>query len=103
MSCKCHPDSPFLWRKNPKPSIFMKDHVFRSKGDSGLSLSQNATAVVEANRRQGKMSGTVKNFSSTTFEKEQAVIAYKQFGIYSRAKSSVKPQANKHEVPKGKL
>jgi len=103
MTCKCHPDSPFLWHKTAKPSMFMADHVFRAKGADGLSRSQNATAVVEANRRQGKMSGTVKNFSRTTFEKEQAVIAYKQFGIYSRAKSSVKPQANKHEVPKGKL
>jgi hypothetical protein len=28
---------------------------------------------------------------------------YKLFGIYSRAKPSVKPQLNKHEVPKGRL
>jgi hypothetical protein len=28
---------------------------------------------------------------------------YKAFGIYSRAKPSVKPFLNKHEVPKGRL
>jgi hypothetical protein len=28
---------------------------------------------------------------------------YKLFGIYSRAKPSVKPFLNKHEVPKGRL
>jgi hypothetical protein len=28
---------------------------------------------------------------------------YKLFGIYTRAKPSVKPQLNKHEVPKGRL
>ena len=103
MTCKCHPNSPFLWHKNPRPSMFLQDHSFRTKGDSGLSLSQNATAVVEANRSVGKMSNTIKNFSRTMFEKEQAVIAFKQFGIYSRAKSNVKPELNKHEVPKGKL
>ena len=103
MSCKCHPDSPFLWRKNPKPSIFMKDHVFRSKGDSGLSASQIASNFVEKEREQGKMSGTIKNMGTLTKQKEAALIAYKQFGIYSRAKSSVKPELNKHQLPKGKV
>jgi hypothetical protein len=28
---------------------------------------------------------------------------YKVFGIYSRARASVKPFLNKHEVPKGRL
>jgi len=28
---------------------------------------------------------------------------YKVFGIYSRARASVKPTLNKHEVPKGRL
>jgi hypothetical protein len=28
---------------------------------------------------------------------------YKAFGIYSRAKPSIKPSLNKHEVPKGRL
>ena len=58
--------NPFEWKKDPRPSIFMKDPAFRAKG------------VVESTD-------------------------YKLFGIYSRAKPSVKPQLNKHEVPKGRL
>jgi hypothetical protein len=30
--CKCHPDSPFLWKQNPRPSIFLQDQAFRAKG-----------------------------------------------------------------------
>jgi len=32
MKCKCHPDSPFLWRNNPRPSMFLQDVAFRAKG-----------------------------------------------------------------------
>ena len=32
MKCKCHPDSPFHWRHNPRPSVFFQDPVFRAKG-----------------------------------------------------------------------
>jgi hypothetical protein len=58
--------SPFDWRKDPRPSIFLMDPAFRAKG-----------VVVNTD--------------------------YKAFGIYSRAKPSVKPFLNKHEVPKGRL
>jgi hypothetical protein len=58
--------NPFDWKKDPRPSIFMKDAAYRTKG-------------VAANTD------------------------YKLFGIYSRAKPSVKPQLNKHELPKGRL
>jgi hypothetical protein len=37
MACKCHPNSPFLWRKNPRDSIFMADHTYRAKGVEGKS------------------------------------------------------------------
>jgi len=30
--CKCHPDSPFHWAHNPRPSIFLQDALFRAKG-----------------------------------------------------------------------
>lgn len=30
--CKCHPDSPFHWAHNPRPSIFLQDVAFRAKG-----------------------------------------------------------------------
>lgn len=69
MACKCHPNSPFHWRENPRPSIFAQDAMFRAKGytpDEGLT-------------------------------KEESLIAYKQFGIYSRAHPLSKPSLNKHE------
>ena len=98
MKCNCHPDSPFHWAHNPRPSIFMKDHTFRTKGESGLTTSQLATAVVEDQRKEGKMSGSIANLGRATKEKELALIAYKQFGIYSRAQPNVKPSPNKHEI-----
>jgi hypothetical protein len=98
MECKCHPDSPFHWAHNQRPSIFMEDHVFRAKGAEGKSGSQIATDFVEAQRGIGKMSGSIPNLGAATKEKELALIAYKQFGIYSRAKPNVKPQPNKHEL-----
>ena len=70
MKCKCHPDSPFLWMNNPRPSIFVQDIYFRPK----------KTQVYE------------------NLTKEENVIAYKQFSIYSRANPTVKPTMNKHEL-----
>ena len=71
MKCKCHPDVPFHWQQNPRPSIFMKDPMFRAKGvamdDDDLTPEQN-------------------------------LIAYKQFGIFSRAKPLTKTSKNKHEL-----
>jgi hypothetical protein len=70
MKCKCHPASPFLWKQNPKPSIFVQDIAFRPK-----------KAQVYDNLTQ-----------------EENVIAYKQFSIHSRAHPSIKPSLNKHEI-----
>jgi hypothetical protein len=70
MKCKCHPDSPFLWKKNPRPSMFIQDPHYRPK----------KTQVYEH------------------LTKEENVIAYKQFSIHSRAYPNVKPQMNKHEL-----
>jgi hypothetical protein len=98
MKCKCQPDSPFLWASNPQPSMFMKDHTFRAKGAEGKSGSQLATDFVETQRMLGKSVGTIKKLGSRTKEKELALIAYKQFGIYSRATPNVKPTMNKHEI-----
>lgn len=71
MKCKCRPDSPFHWRENPRPSIFLQDVMFRAKGVT-LHVEDNLT-------------------------KEQSMIAYKQFGIFSRAHPLTKPSLNKHE------
>jgi hypothetical protein len=103
MKCKCHSDSPFLWANNPRDSMFMKDHSFRAKGEDGKSGAQIAADFVETQRKLGKMPGTIKKLGARTKEKELALIAYKQFGIYSRAHPNIKPTKNKHEIPKGKL
>jgi hypothetical protein len=81
----------------------MADHTYRAKGEAGLSASEIASAFVDEQRKQGKLIGTIHRLGATTKEKEAALIAYKLFGVYSRAKSSVKPTLNKHEIPKGKL
>jgi len=70
MKCKCPPTSPFLWKENPQPSMFVKDVYFRPK----------KTQVYE------------------NLTKEENIVAYKQFSIHSRAHPSVKPQLNKHEI-----
>ena len=97
-TCNCHPDSPFHWADHKRDSIFMADHVFRAKGAEGKSGSQIATDFVESQRGIGKMSGSIPNLGKTSKEKENALIAYKQFGIYSRAQPNVKPSPNKHEL-----
>ena len=101
MTCNCHPNSPFLWANNPRDSIFMADQTFRAKGKDGRGGSEISSATVEAQRRMGKMPGTIHRLGTTTKEKEEALIAFKQFGIYSRAVAA-KPQLNKHQLPKGK-
>jgi hypothetical protein len=68
--CKCHPDSPFLWASNPKPSMFIKEVYFRPK--------------------------KVQTYDNLT--QEENIVAYKQFSIHSRAHPKIKPQLNKHEI-----
>lgn len=98
MKCKCQPNSPFHWRENPQDSMFMRDHTFRAKGVEGKSGAQIATDFVESQRQMGKNVGTIKKLGTQTKEKELALIAYKQFGIFSRANPNVKPTKNKHEI-----
>lgn len=69
MKCKCHPNSPFHWRENPRPSMFANDIYFRPK--------------------------KVQTYEHLT--KEENLIAYKEFSIHTRARPGVKPTPNKHE------
>jgi hypothetical protein len=69
-TCNCHPDSPFHWAHDPRPSIFVKDIYFRPKAKQ---VYENLT-------------------------KEENLIAYKQFSIHSRAHPKIKPSLNKHEL-----
>ena len=80
MKCKCHPDSPFHWKDNQRPSMFIKDSYF--KGLNAAS-SQSQTQVVERKRIEGQDVGTISNLSNRT--KELNIISLRQFAIYSKA------------------
>lgn len=73
-TCNCHPDSPFHWAHNPRPSIFVKDIAFRPK--------------------------TPQTYAHLS--PEENLVAYKQFSIHSRAHPGVKPTLNKHELGKAR-
>jgi hypothetical protein len=75
--CKCHPDSPFVWRNVPRPSMFAKDPHF--KGTNAM-LSQNQTNVVEKKREEGIDISNLPGIS-----KFERVINGKQFMVYSKA------------------
>lgn len=97
-TCKCKPNSPFHWAEHPRDSMFMQDHTFRAKGVDGKSASQISTDFVEEQRKLGKMTGSIPNMGKPMNAKERELLAYKQFGIYSRAAPGVKPTLNKHEI-----
>ena len=74
--------------------MFLTDSHFRAKGYSGFTASQLASIVVTEQRKEGKMTGSIHSLGKATKEKELALIAFKQFGTYTRAK----PNVNKHEI-----
>ncbi len=76
--CRCPVDSPFMWKHNHSPSVFLQDAHFRGHG---ATMSQSQTQVVERNRVQGIAFGTIPNLSNKT----QAVINVRQFTVYSKA------------------
>ena len=96
MSKNLDPRNPFNWRMRNAPSIFAKDPYFRAKGPEGKTTSQIMTDVLERRRAEGKDPGTIHDLGKYTKEKERQLLAYKQFGVYSKASPSVK-YPNKHE------
>jgi len=98
MTCNCHPDSPFHWAENPRDSIFLQDVTFRAKGSDGRSGAQIASATLDKRREDDPMIGTIKNIGTGTNRRkeEERMLAYRQFGQFSRAKPSTK-MPNKHE------
>jgi hypothetical protein len=96
--CKCHPSSPFHWAEHPQDSIFVKDVTFRAKGNDGKSGAQIATDVIEKRREINPMLGTLHSMGSreNRQKEEERMLAYRQFGVYSRATPTTK-QPNKHE------
>ena len=75
--CKCPPDSPFHWRDDPRPSIFLQDpHV-----KAAATLSLNQTLVVERKRERGEDIGNIPGVT----EKQRSIINVRQFNIFARA------------------
>lgn len=65
--CKCPPNSPFHWRENPRPSIFVKDN--------GALLSLRQTEVVETARKNGRDIGHIPGVTTKV----------RHFHVYSKA------------------
>lgn len=77
--CKCPVDSPFMWKHDHRPSMFLKDNHFRGHG---AVMSQSQTQVVERSRAMGISLGTIPNLSAKS---AQTTISVRQFSVYSRA------------------
>ncbi len=90
------PNSPFNWYLRTKPSIFAEDPYFRPKGLEKRTSSQIMTDYVEKKRAEGVEPGSIVGLGKITKEKEERLLAYKQFGTYAKAVPSKKP--NKHEA-----
>lgn len=86
-------NNPFNWRLRTGPSIFAQDAYFRPKAD-GKTDSQRASDVVEAKKVNGKAPPVVYGLGKK--EREKDLLAYKHFGVYSKAGPSTK-KPNKHE------
>lgn len=92
LKCKCHHDSPFHWRHNPRPSIFQEDIVFRAS-KTGQTLSQASTAHVEKAREEGKMAGFIRGISA---RREEEILRVRNFTTFSLAVTS---NAKRTKVP----
>lgn len=92
-----HPDNPFLWRKYPRPSMFMEDPYFRApKG--GKTLSQASSEQVERAREKGQMTGFIKGISKN---REEEILRIRNFTTFTLAvlHAPSKQQTEKHKVP----
>lgn len=88
------PNNPFNWRLRTGPSIFLQDPYFRARSD-GLTDSQRVSQLVESKKIDGKSPPVVPGLSKNE-KKTKDLLAYKQFGTYSKAMPSTK-RPNKHE------
>lgn len=87
-------NNPFNWRMRTEPSIFLKDIYFRARSD-GKTDSQRSSEVTEAKKVNGKSPPVVPGLGEASRVRAEKLLAYKQFGVYSLAQPSKKP--NKHE------
>jgi hypothetical protein len=89
------PTNPFNWRMRTEPSIFAKDVSFTPR-KNGKSNSEVQSEVIAQKVANGESPGSINNLGRHTAEKERKMLAYRQFGVYSKATPSIK-HPNKHE------
>ena len=89
--------SPFKWRESREPSIFATDPHFRAP-TSGKTNSEAQTEQVQRRRAQGELPGHIHNLGKPSKKREEQLLAYRQFGIYSKAQPSIRVR-NRHEEP----
>ena len=78
MTCNCHPESPFLWRKTNRPSIFVQ-----ANANQYSLLSAKQSAVVERERQAGRDIAHIPGISRASHA--QRIMDVKRFTIYSKA------------------
>ena len=81
MTCNCRPSSPFLWKQNPRPSIFANDPLFKGT-QSGKTASQISTDVVKRKRDEGVQMGTIYGLNK---DRDQALLHARSFHVFSKA------------------
>lgn len=81
MTCNCHPESPFLWYKNKRPSIFVEQNL-----NQYSLLSQKQSAVVERERNNGRDISHIAGISKASHAAR--LTEFKKFAVYSMAKPS---------------
>jgi hypothetical protein len=81
MKCRCHPNSPFLWRNDKTPTIFVSEKINQY---SKLSASQSA--YVDRERNNGRDISHIAGLSKASHA--QRLTDFKRFAVYSFAKPS---------------
>lgn len=77
--CTCHPESPFLWYLNPRPSIFRTMSKVAEQ-------SAAQTRVVDRMRVDGQDISHISGLSASS--RAQRITDFKQFTVFSQAKPS---------------
>ena len=83
MTCKCNPDSPFLWNVNRRPSSFANDPLYKARQGSGKTTSQIMTDVVKKKREDNINHGTIYGLNNDI---EAAMLRAKLFNIFAKTK-----------------
>lgn len=76
MKCTCHPESPFLWKKQMRNSIFLS----MSKQ---INQSARQSEVVERMRNEGNDISHIGGLSESS--RAQRITDFKMFTVYSKA------------------